>query len=196
MLKDKEAAGKWSQAVYQVDDSPRYQATGSWQHTGNYSSWLSDETWRPLPRREFSVRSDYDVLIGTNKHTITPTGWVQEENNLKLKLQNPGVISKISPVIAKEIGLARYEKIVDHDWKPGDEYWKKTGFFWEQVRRTWSKIIEDRQLLQLDREKLKAQPMFMTMFGLANKFSDSNDTEKMATEIEMALLNYLAINKK
>ena len=43
----------WSQSVYQVDDSPRYQAVGSWQHTGNHSSWLSGETWRPLPRREF-----------------------------------------------------------------------------------------------------------------------------------------------
>ena len=42
-------AGTWSQSVYQVDDSPRYQSTGHWQHKNNYSSWLSQETWRPLP---------------------------------------------------------------------------------------------------------------------------------------------------
>ena len=26
----------------------------------------------PLPRREFSVRDDYDLLVGVNRHTITP----------------------------------------------------------------------------------------------------------------------------
>jgi hypothetical protein len=69
-----------------VDDSPRYAARGRWQHAAGVSTWISDETWRPLPRREFSVRKDYDVLVGTNRHTITPTGWVQEENNVKLAL--------------------------------------------------------------------------------------------------------------
>src|SRR5687768_15132237 len=74
----------WVQTVLQVDDSPRYAASGDWDHTRGVSTWISRETWRPLPRREFSVRKDYDVLVGTNRHTITPTGWVQEENNLKL----------------------------------------------------------------------------------------------------------------
>ena len=78
--------GAWVQSVYQVDDSPRYAASGRWEHSDSFSTWISDETWRPLPRREFSVRKDYQVLVGTNRHTITPTGWVQEENNLKLAL--------------------------------------------------------------------------------------------------------------
>ena len=195
VLKDQEVTGKWSQAVYQVDDSPRYQAIGSWQHTGNYSSWLSEETWRPLPRREFSVRSDYDVLIGTNKHTITPTGWVQEEDNLKIKLQNPGILFETSPVIAKEIGLARYEKITNHDWTPGDKYWGKTAVFWASVRGIWSEILEDRQQLTLDQKKLKERSLFMAMFGMANKFSDSKSKDQMASEIEITLLNYLATDK-
>src|ERR1051325_9676992 len=78
--------GAWTQTVLQVDDSPRYAARGRWEHGDGVSTWISDETWRPLPRREFSVRKDYDVLVGTNRHTITPQGWVQEENNLKLVL--------------------------------------------------------------------------------------------------------------
>ena len=28
------------------------------------------DTWRPLPRREWSVRDDYQALIGTNRHTV------------------------------------------------------------------------------------------------------------------------------
>ena len=80
-----ERSGSWVQSVLQVDDSPRYAARGRWQHGDSFSTWIGDETWRPLPRREFSVRSDYQVLVGTNRHTITPGGWVQEENNLKLR---------------------------------------------------------------------------------------------------------------
>ena len=69
-----ERAGAWVQSVYQVDDSPRYAARGRWEHSETNSTWISDETWRPLPRREFSVRKDYQVLSGTNRHTILPSG--------------------------------------------------------------------------------------------------------------------------
>ena len=46
-----QSRGRWVQSVYQVDDSPRYMAAGRWEHLRNFSSWVSDETWRPLPRR-------------------------------------------------------------------------------------------------------------------------------------------------
>ena len=55
--------GAWSQSVYQVDDSPRYQSYGIWDHQENLSSWKSKDTWRPLPRREFSIREDYDLSL-------------------------------------------------------------------------------------------------------------------------------------
>ena len=85
-----EVRGRWSQAVFQVDDSPRYEALGEWEHYGSYSAWTSDRTARPLPRRETSVRDDYQILEGVNRHTLTPTGWVQEEENLKLVLDAAG----------------------------------------------------------------------------------------------------------
>ena len=81
-----ENSGRWSQTVYQVDESPRYAGVGRWSHSSSFSTWISGDTWRPLPRREWSVRKDYQVLLGTNRHTITATGWVQEENNLKTVL--------------------------------------------------------------------------------------------------------------
>ena len=79
-----EVEGTWSQAVYQVDDSPRYESFGTWQHVGDRSAWQSAETWRPLPRREFSKRSDYQVLLASNRHTITPNGRVHDQDNSKL----------------------------------------------------------------------------------------------------------------
>ncbi|MEM7807696.1 MAG: DUF6607 family protein, partial [Planctomycetota bacterium] len=51
-LSAEETAGKWTQFVYQVDDSPRYEGIGEWTHEGGVSAWESEETWRPLPRRE------------------------------------------------------------------------------------------------------------------------------------------------
>jgi hypothetical protein len=36
------------------------------------------------------VRKDYDVLVGTNRRTITPTGWVQEKQpQLAMKRKVP-----------------------------------------------------------------------------------------------------------
>ena len=104
--------GRWTQAVFQVDDSPRYEAVGEWVHEGSYSAWTSETTWRPLPRREETVRSDYQVLMGTNRHTITPTGWVQEEDNLKLVLDADGKPSADVPYLSREVGVNRYEHIV------------------------------------------------------------------------------------
>ena len=46
-------------------------------------------------------------MIGTNIQTITPDGWVHEQNNKKVNLSN-------NSVLAKEIGLARYERIKNH----------------------------------------------------------------------------------
>ena len=110
-----ERKGTWSQTVYQVDDSPRYEGFGEWKHFTNSSSWTSNETKRALPRREATVRDDYDILIGTNIKTITPNGWVHEQNNNKVTLDNRS--------LAKEIGLARYQRIKNFDWSAGYSYW-------------------------------------------------------------------------
>ena len=111
-----EAKGMWLQSVYQVDESPRYASIGRWQHSASFSTWLSGDTWRPLPRREWSVRDDYQVLIGTNRHTISATGWIQEENNLKAVLTDARAVDASRPFVAREYGVARYERIRDAEF--------------------------------------------------------------------------------
>jgi hypothetical protein len=154
-------AGRWSQAVFQVDDSPRYEAIGEWEHRGNYSAWTSDETWRPLPRRESGARSDYDVLIGTNRHVITPTGWVHEEDNLKVVLDPDAVAGQT--VIAREVGVNRYEQIVDFDFSPGDDYWEATRDFWAEVRAEWASIYAEEQRFRIETPEGEP-PLFQPMF--------------------------------
>ena len=41
--------GQWSQKVFQVDDGPRYQGSGTWVHVDGKSYWESTTT-APLPR--------------------------------------------------------------------------------------------------------------------------------------------------
>mgnify|MGYP006197439051 CR=1 FL=1 len=75
------------------------------------STWISDETWRPLPRREFSVRKDYEVLVGTNRHTITPDGWLQEENNLKRVLPERRDLARRLPGrLSRHVGELRHRQ--------------------------------------------------------------------------------------
>ena len=136
-----EAGGAWSQVVYQVDESPRYASIGRWQHSASFSTWLSADTWRPLPRREWSVRSDYQLLIGTNRHTVTPTGWFQEENNLKAVLTDQRTLSAAQPYLAREYGFARYERIRDADFAAADRYYERTKEFWERVRARWNGVF-------------------------------------------------------
>ena len=130
--------GAWSQTVTQVDDSPRYASVGRWVHTPAFSTWISGETWRPLPRREWTARNDYQVLLGTNRHTITATGWIQEENNLKTVLAGAGQIDAARPYLAREYGVARYERLRDADFAAADAYHDRTRAFWSRVRADWA----------------------------------------------------------
>tara|TARA_B100000902_G_scaffold9518_1_gene11802 strand:+ start:242 stop:1366 length:1125 start_codon:yes stop_codon:yes gene_type:complete len=157
--------GTWSQTVYQVDDSPRYEGFGEWKHFANSSSWISSETKRPLPRREATIRDDYDIVIGTNIHTITPNGWVHEQNNNKATLDNQ--------VIAKEIGLARYQRIDNFDWSAGYEYWDETSEFWKKVREVWSKKIEKSKKIKVNSD-VDGNILFARLFGLAEDFKNGN----------------------
>ena len=157
-----ERAGAWVQSVYQVDDSPRYAARGRWEHAEGMSTWISDETWRPLPRREFSVRKDYDVLVGSNRHTITPTGWVQEENNLKLVLAD-------SRYLAREYGVARYERIKDYDFSAAEKYFARTEPFWAEVRAAWREVATSRFTMRAQPDQAQ---LFMPFFEYAAKLEE------------------------
>jgi hypothetical protein len=185
-------AGRWAQTVYQVDDSPRYAALGTWQHNASYSSWKSDETWRPLPRRESSVRDDYSVLIGTNRHTILPTGWVQEEENLKALLDDSGEVSETTPFVARELGVNRYELIVDFDFSAADEYWHATEAFWSDVRAAWDEIFASRDQFRFQ-EVVDGVALWYAMFEYAGELESGTEYEARAARsfVDETLARYV-----
>jgi hypothetical protein len=176
-----EVAGAWSQAVFQVDDSPRYEALGRWDHRGNLSLWTSDRAWRPLPRREHTVRKDYDVMEGMHRIIFTPTGWLHES-------------SGAAPAyVAAEIGLDRYERISAPSLAAADRYWEKTGAYWAIVRRHWAELYAQR-----DRFTLKAsadgQQLFEVHFGHAEKLETGSPFNEAQAErdVRETLAKFLA----
>jgi hypothetical protein len=185
-----EAKGQWLQAVYQVDESPRYASLGRWEHTPSFSTWISGETWRPLPRREWSVRSDYEALIGTNRHTIQPSGWIQEENNLKAVMTAERKLDSNRPYLGREYGVARYERLKSADFKASDEYYERTKSFWQRVRAAWVDAFE-RQGTQTLRGPVDKLGLFMPLFERADEIasqpSESDNTKKNDEVIRKAL---------
>lgn len=161
-----DVTGTWAQSVFQVDDSPRYEAIGSWQHYPNFSTWLSEPAWRPLPRRESSVRDDYQVLEATNRHSIVPNGWVHEEENYKLQLDATGEPATDTPYLSKELGVNRYERIIDFDFSAGDAYWERTAPFWADVRSLWAEFTIAEQQVQIV-EEAEGVPLFAALFEQA-----------------------------
>lgn len=131
--------GAWTQTVYEVSDAPRYCGTARWTYEGDIPTWTSDPSPRPLPRREYSTRHDYDVLVAINRHSIVPGGWTHEQDNTKARRGPDG---RLSPLV-REYGFNNYARVGDgmseaFDFSPAYDYWHETGDFWARVRGEWA----------------------------------------------------------
>jgi len=186
-LAETERKGVWQQAVYQVDDSPRYTMHGTWEHNANFSAWNTDSAWRPLPRREHTVRSDYHVTVGPNRITVHPTGWTHTQDNLKTVLSAPGEIHADNPAVARELGVNRYERISGFDFSAGDEYWEKTQSFWSEIRAGWAKHLSSAETVQVATH-CEDKRIYESLFMLADKETKSKRAKrKRSTKVSELL---------
>ena len=124
--------GRWSQTVYQVDDSPRYGGWGSIETVAGIKRWRSNWTWRPLPRRDATRNPIYDRFYSINRHQITPNGWIHWQDNTKM-----GMIDGKLQAIVQEYVLNTYSKDDDYNFSAADKYWDKTKDYWKTVRNAW-----------------------------------------------------------
>jgi len=182
---DQAANGAWVQSVYQVDDSPRYWGVGTWQHRDGVSTW-SAPTNRPLPRREFSKRDDYQVLGAVNTHVVTPVGWMHYQSNHKIDKNHP-----TQPVIALESGVNTYTKTTDTDFSKADEYWQKTAPYWAQVRAAWAEVYGQRQALRL-KSTWKGDKMHTHFFDLADLYWGKADASQARVKIDELIGHFRA----
>ncbi|TBV72404.1 DUF6607 family protein [Pseudoxanthomonas winnipegensis] len=162
-LSPQETTGAWTQCVYEVSDAPRYCGTGRWTYSGEVATWTSDESWRPLPRREYTRRSDYNALRVVNRHTITPNGWSHEQFNVKVLRKPDGRQVEI----AREFGFDDYRRDSQVDFAPAYAYWKATSDFWAGVRARWAGFLNAPPGLHL-KTKLDGMAMVMPLFEQAD----------------------------
>lgn len=151
--------GQWTQRVYQVDDSPRYEGSATWNHVDGRHFW-TNTTDAPLPRREHTIRSDYNVLRRTNTHEIVKEGWIHNQDNDKI-VRNDGK----DVLLAKEKGLDTYTKVDNSKCLVAQNYWKKNASLWKKVRDKWDVIFANDKNLVMQKTADKT-PLFMKLFEL------------------------------
>lgn len=170
-----EVEGQWTQKVFQVDDSPRYEGTASWVHVDGKTYW-ENTTDAPLPRREYTQRSDYNVTIRSNRHEITEEGWIHDQDNKKV-IREEGTEDKI---LAEEKGFNVYKKVDDAKCKAAQDWWKENDELWARVRAVWNEIYSQNKDLEL-KEKVDGKPIYKVLFTL-----EKDATKKEIKKILMA----------
>lgn len=141
----KDVKGQWTQKVYQVDDSPRYEGSASWVHVDGKSYW-ENRTPAPLPRREYTKRSDYNLTMRGNRQEITDFGWVHDQDNDKIVRE----AGKEDVILAKEKGYNTYVKVADSRCAVAANWWKEHTDKWAIVRAKWDEVYGRNANLSLE----------------------------------------------
>ncbi len=157
-----EVKKQWTQKVFQVDDSPRYEGTASWVHVDGKSYWEST-TDAPLPRREYTQRSDYNVTVRGNRHETTDYGWLHDQDNSKV-IRAEG---KDDMLLAKEKGYNTYVKVDDSKCKAAANWWKEHNEKWGLVRNEWENVFARNTDLELH-HKVDNKLMYKYLFDDEN----------------------------
>ena len=138
---------------------------------------------RPLPRRDMTTRSDYDAVLAVNRHTITPFGWVQEEENSKLVLRGE------HHVLVREIGVNSYKRTTTIP-KDGDAYWNATKEFWALVRAEWTRLEQSARQFGLTVQG-EPEPLYTPILELAdNLHAGKTTTAAAANEAKKVIAQF------
>ena len=179
-----EVAGQWTQKVYQVDDGPRYEGSASWVHVDGRSYWENTAD-APLPRREFSKRSDYNVMVRRNRQEITDYGWVHEQDNDKV-LRDTNDLT-----IAREKGWNTYTKTDENKCRLAKDWWTEKQAYWNDVRKVWDELFALKQNVHI-KKKVDDQVLFMKLFALEDEMmSKAYDSRESQIAIKSVIDSYL-----
>ncbi len=192
-LDDDKVKGQWTQKVFQVDDSPRYEGSASWVHIDGRHYWENTAD-APLPRREFSKRSDYNVMVRRNRHEITDYGWLHEQDNQKVLRENA------DRLLAKEKGWNTYTKTKESDCKLAQAWWSRNQQYWADVRSIWDEVFATQKKLELNM-KVDNKIMFMRLFSLGKEvegkdYNSDKTKQKIREVIQMHMKSDIKLANK
>ena len=179
-------AGRWSQTVYQVDDSPRYAGWGQWEVTHGVKRWRSNWTTRPLARRDAIRNPVYDRYVGINRHQLTPKGWIHWQDNTKMMPAKDGG-EELVPVV-QEYVLNTYERFDDYNVAAAEEYWAKTSEFWAAVRGKWDEVAKAQGGIRIAQEADVGTSIAGELLTLADAIKNGETTTQEASAKALALI--------
>ncbi|WP_258099599.1 DUF6607 family protein [Marinoscillum pacificum] len=193
-LDPKAVKGQWTQNVYQVDDSPRYGASASWVHLDGKDYWESYAD-APLPRREYTKRKDYNVMVRKNRHEITKEGWIHEQDNKKVNRQ-----AGTDELIAWEKGWNTYQKVEESKCAAAKEWWSANSSYWADVRAVWDELFATQETLTInsvaDNEKLYRRIFALGDEAIENNYSSEETRAKVRDAIKIHLSNDQLLSSK
>jgi hypothetical protein len=169
-LKPEEVKGKWIQSVWEVSDAPRYQGASEWIQTDGKTFWQNTAD-APLPRREYSVRHDYNILRRTNRIVINADGWVHEQDNQKI-IRNNGT----DKLLVEEKGINSYKKTGDSKCAAAKAYWEKNKLYWSKVRKAWEDYLATYSSVTV-KDKADGKPLHDYLNELADQFAKGRVSE-------------------
>jgi hypothetical protein len=155
--------GRWSQTVWQTDDSPRYGGFGEWEVQAGIPRWRSGWTWRPLARRDAVRKPVYDRYYAINRHSPAPGGWIHWQDNSKMGMKDGTLVP-----IVQEMTLNTYTKFDSFDAKRADDYWAKTKDYWAAVRAEWEAVIAKNGGITVAEEAQNGSVTGPKLMGLAD----------------------------
>lgn len=167
--------GRWSQTVWQVDDSPRYAGWGQFETQGGLRRWRSSWTWRPLARRDAVRHPAYDRYLAINRHQNTPDGWIHWQDNIKMGQ----VDGQLKPIV-QEYVLNTYTRNSDFPVKAADDYWAATRNYWAAVRAEWDRVAAEKGGISVNEEAETGTVIAERLLDMANALTEKKMTEKDA----------------
>jgi hypothetical protein len=169
-----EVTGEWTQKVFQVDDSPRYEGSAPWIHIDGKSYW-ENTTNAPLPRREYTIRSDYNITVRQNRHEITENGWIHDQDNKKV-LREDGD----DTVIAEEKGFNSYTKVDPSRCQAAQDWWAANHDMWSTVRDNWASVFAKKKSFTL-KPKVDNKRLYEHLFAMDPADAASKEIEQVIT---------------
>lgn len=181
-----ERRGAWSQTVWQTDDSPRYGGVGRWSDDHGMTQWTSNATWRPLARRDAVRDTPYDRYLGSNRHALTPAGWVHIQDNMKMG-PSEGDEGEATAIVQEDV-INTYRKVDNYDPRPGDDYWAATRDYWAAVRAAWDARIQAAGGLYLEEEANRGAVTGKPLMDWAEEIQAGTLTTEAAAEQARVLI--------
>lgn len=181
-----ERRGAWSQTVWQTDDSPRYGGVGRWSHDDGLVQWTSNETWRPLARRDATRSPVYDRYVGVNRHALTPHGWVHLQDNVKMGV-GEGDAGDLVAYVHEDV-VNTYRRSAEFSPRAGDDYWAATQGYWRAVREAWDAAIARSGGVRIEEQADWGSVVSERLMGLADQVASGALDEAVASAQAQALI--------